>query len=189
MWPAQVEKLAQGAPTPVWLAVVWQVPAMHVPWLQTFEAQQGWLSAPHAVQLFDWQTVCPRHAGAVAQQVWPALPHAAAGWQLPLVQVFPAWQVLLSQHTNPATPQQKPRESQVGAVPHMVLEVQPGKQTGTPEVPAFASQTYEVRQPPGDWPGMVHCLRQTLAGPTPEGLRPHWLPATQSTEVAQPLVQ
>ena len=141
MPPAHVENVAQAVPTAVWVAVVWQVPLMQVPWLHTFEAQHGWLSALHAVQVFDWQTVWPRHEGAVPQQAWPALPQAAAAWQLPLVQVLPAWQVLPSQHTKPETPQQKPRESQVGAAPHMVLEVQPGKQTGTPEVPAFASQT------------------------------------------------
>jgi hypothetical protein len=51
--PAQVVYVAQGVPTPVWVAVVWQVPLMQVPWLHTFEAQHGWLSAPHALQVPD----------------------------------------------------------------------------------------------------------------------------------------
>ena len=53
-----VAKSVQGLPTPPMGGVTFrQVPPLQVPWLQTFEAQHGWLMPPHAVQLFDWQTV------------------------------------------------------------------------------------------------------------------------------------
>ena len=51
------------------------------------------------------------------------------------------WHVMPSQHAAPAEPQQKPRPSQSGAVPHMVLDTHAGRQTGTPEVSALRSHT------------------------------------------------
>lgn len=103
--------------------------------------------------------------------------------------VFAPWQVAPSQHAAPVEPQQKPRPSHNGAVPHMVTDTQAGRHTGTPMVSALRSHTYAVRQPPGDWPGWLHCARHTFAGPVPLGLTPHWLPATQSVEVVHALVQ
>jgi hypothetical protein len=99
------------------------------------------LAAPQAWHRFERHTVCPVQAGPVVQQAWPAFPQVADAWQVPLTHVAPDAHVVPSQQTEPAAPQQKPRESQVGAWPHMVLDVHAGKQTGTPDVPAFASQT------------------------------------------------
>ena len=55
--------------------------------------------------------------------------------------VLPDSHIVPSQQTKPALPQQNPRESHVGARPHVVDEAHAGKHTGTREVPAFASHT------------------------------------------------
>ena len=54
--------------------------------------------------------------------------------------MLPGSHIVPSQQTEPGVPQQKPRESQVGAA-QVVFEVHFGKHTGTPEVPTLRSHT------------------------------------------------
>jgi hypothetical protein len=79
--------------------------------------------------------------------------------------------------------------SQTGALVQEVTERHLGKQMGMLAVPAWGSQMYSGRQPPGDWLGIEHCLKQIFVGPTPEGFTAHWLPAKQSVVELQALVQ
>jgi hypothetical protein len=124
------------------LAAVWQVPLVHEPWLHTLPAQHGWLSPPQATQLFDWQVFPAWQAEPLVQQAWPVAPQLAPPVrQVPLVHVKPDSHEVPPQQVKPSLPQQKPRASQVGAVPQVVFETQPGRHTGTPEVPALVSQT------------------------------------------------
>jgi hypothetical protein len=74
------------------------------------------------------------------QHACPTPPQLALA-QYPLVQVLEAGQVLPSQQAAPTAPQQKPRESQVGAPAQLRLVTHAGKHTGTPEVSALWSQT------------------------------------------------
>jgi hypothetical protein len=55
--------------------------------------------------------------------------------------VLPDPHVAPSQQAAPVLPQQKPRESQVGAPAQVALDVHPGRHTGTPEVSALRSHT------------------------------------------------
>jgi hypothetical protein len=79
------------------------VPLVQVPWVQAFEAQQGWLSPPHAAQLPDWQRLPAWHWVPLVQHACPVAPHAV---QVPDWQRFPAWHwVPLVQHACPVAPQ------------------------------------------------------------------------------------